>query len=74
MDLHELLFIKALVSGGGSGGGRGWTLAQINLFDTLLSHVKYTDADGGEYADELIASLKANPAPGDYEDADEVEC
>ena len=64
MDLHDLLFIRALLSGSGGGGGTtgtGWSMEQINMLDTLLSHVKYTDADGGEYADALIASLKGQP-------------
>lgn len=38
--------------------GAGWTTAQIDLLDSLLSHINYTDTEGGAIADQLIASLR----------------
>lgn len=38
-----------------------WTIQQVNLFQELLQHLKYTDDEAGEIAAELLASLETNP-------------
>lgn len=35
-----------------------WNASQINLLDQVFDYLKYTDPDGGDYADQLIASLR----------------
>lgn len=64
MDLHDFLFIKAMLNGGGSGDGvsptgKTWSTEDVYCFRQLLSHVKYDSASAGAIAEELLQSLES---------------
>lgn len=57
-----------------SGGtGTGWTTAQIDLLDSLLSHINYADTEGGTIANQLIESLRNGASSGGNSSGDNEE-